>query len=179
MNFRLRQLALLTLLHPGFLLAESSGIVGTLAPTQSSYIDAEPVELLLTILNNGTQDARILADYPSFGGRNHAGIRISRSQDGKSRAPATLAPSPPIQRIVSTPIITVGPGEKWSSKVYLQSYNHDLRVGANSFAYQIDICVLKAGPGCDAVTGAGTLQVIVLEDGHSLLATSWGATRRA
>jgi hypothetical protein len=26
-----------------------------------------PAERLLTILNNGTQDARILADYPSFG----------------------------------------------------------------------------------------------------------------
>jgi hypothetical protein len=130
------------------------------------------MELLLTIVNNSTQEARLLADYPSFGGQNHTGIRISRLQQGRVGPQFGLAPSrPPRIRIVSTPVLTIAPGESWSVQVYLQSYTRDLRIGANAFTYQIDICAPQSGQGgCDAATGAGTLQVVVLENGPISLA---------
>jgi hypothetical protein len=164
-NVRLGQLALIAALWPGLPVARGN-ILATLAPTQASYLDGEPVELLLTIVNNGTQEARLLADYPSFGGQNHTGVRISRLQQGRVGPQFGLAPSRPLLKIgVFTPVLTIAPGESWSVQVYLQSYTRDLRIGANAFTYQIDICAPKSGQGCDAATGAGALQIIVLENG--------------
>lgn len=134
-------------------------IVAALAPARASYLGGEPVELVMTLTNAGNGPARFSGRYPFFDGFNHAGIRIYSKADRAAGAEAEAARDLAGSR---APVLTLAPGESWSTRIYLQRFDSEVQQGTHHVAYSIDIPCLNADLQADgAVVGKGELQVVI------------------
>ena len=126
--------------------------VADLAPAKVSYLEGEPVELVLTLTNKGTQAVHFAVAYPFFdwvgqGVRlwSTTGVNPSTRRDGHDE---------------KAPTIAIEPGRNWSVKIYLQRYVGELYRGAGRFEYSINITCLNEGLHPDgAAVGMGDIRV--------------------
>jgi hypothetical protein len=134
------------------------GMAASLSPTKASYFQGEPIEMLLAVQNGTRVGVSLLADYPTFGA-GARGITIHSVGDPTGKGQLGWPTSYNFWRI---PEITLGPGETWTSKIYLQRFIGGLAPGTHELEYSIEVPYdIERRPEAVA-KGAGRLTVIVL-----------------
>ena len=129
--------ATLTLLAACWCAAAGGASIGaTLTPAKDSYVVGDPVELILTLTNSGTEDVGCEADYP-FYGRGHTGLSV-----WPAGAPEGGKVPPPAGNLIGSHIVVFQPvpaGGSWSFRIFLSRFVGSVGVGTHRLRYSIDI----------------------------------------
>jgi len=131
----------------------------TLRPIKVDYLESEPIELMLTLTNRSSQAIQFSARYPSFEEFDAAGIEIAVKGTSPSQLQQTRRPREIGGRAT---VLTIGPSESWTVRVFLQDYVEALNPGRYDLSYSIAIpCLDKDFKPDGEIRGQGSFQILI------------------
>ncbi|HEX5235084.1 MAG TPA: hypothetical protein VFW25_07120 [Silvibacterium sp.] len=99
-----------------------------ITPAKTVYLKDEPIRLRLTYMNRGSTESQVLVENPSF----YEDLQFNDLNDGLAKR--EIGSREGIGRMQS-----LGPGQKWSTPIFLQTYLENPPVGTYTIQFQITV----------------------------------------
>lgn len=114
----------------------------SIVPTKVSYTYGEPIELQFMVVNNAGFEITLPINYPSFEAHGLGGIKFI-SEDGKLLNADQMSGGTVPQQSKAL-LQKIGPGDRWSTNIYLQRYLKVRASGDYSVGYELELPLLAA-----------------------------------
>ena len=127
-------------------------------PTKSTFVEGEPVELTVTIFNNG-KNVRIYMNYPTFRAFDSSGVTFKIVT-----APSEVKVTPLDDSEHRVPIIEVAAGQEWITRIYLQRFLSNLTPGRYRISYKVELRhdTKMPSPNSDISSSEGELSFTIV-----------------